>query len=146
LKIHQNQMSATGCKLKGCSPAQSHSGSRYDVDFTFHYTVCFASWTSAVIFTSSLTSTPPVSRAAFQFRPHSLRLILPSMEKPAFSLPQGSLLIPPNSTFRETSFSTSFILSIPVSVYCPSPAGFHEVLRNSMCGKFSESKKSPDLR
>src|SRR5690554_5150962 len=38
---------------------------------------------SALMRTSSLTMTPPASRAAFQFKPQSLRLILPLTENPA---------------------------------------------------------------
>ena len=41
--------------------------------------------------TSSPTRTPPVSRAAFQVRPKSLRLILAVAERPMRVLPQGSL-------------------------------------------------------
>ena len=43
---------------------------------------------------SSPTSTPRVSRAAFQVRPKSLRLILVVAERPMRRLPQGSLARP----------------------------------------------------
>ena len=45
--------------------------------------------------TSSLTSMPPVSKAAFQLRCHSLRLILPLMVSPALVLPTGKNYMTP---------------------------------------------------
>src|SRR5689334_6242853 len=77
--------------------------------------------TSALIFTSSLTNTPPASSAAFQFKPKSVRLILPVNEKPAFSFPQGSLVTPPNSTVNVTSLVTPLIVSLPLNSYSSSP-------------------------
>ena len=46
---------------------------------------------STVMWTSSPTRMPPVSRAAFQFRPKSLRLIFVVAERPMRVLPHGSL-------------------------------------------------------
>src|SRR5665647_2261951 len=74
---------------------------------------CLINSTSQLILTSSLTNTPPASSVAFQFNPHSLRLIFPLIVKPAFSLPHGSFITPPNST-------SSFIcLVIPLIVRSP---------------------------
>ena len=52
----------------------------------------FTNSASRVTVTSPPTRIPPVSRAAFQFRPKSLRLILVVAETPTRVLPQGSLL------------------------------------------------------
>src|SRR5262249_42982969 len=48
-------------------------------------------WTSRVMVTSSPTRIPPVSSAAFQVRPKSLRLILVVAANPTRTLPHGSL-------------------------------------------------------
>ena len=48
-------------------------------------------WTSSVIVTSSPTSTPPESNAAFQVIPKSLRLTLVDPARPIRWLPQGSV-------------------------------------------------------
>src|SRR5690554_442594 len=78
-----------------------------------HGGYCFTNCTSPLILTSSLTITPPASSAAFQFNPQSLRLNLPLMENPAFSFPQGSFAIPPNSTLRLISFVTPLMVRSP---------------------------------
>ena len=48
----------------------------------------------ALIFTSSPTRKPPVSSAAFQLRPKSLRLMVISVSKPTRALPHGSFAAP----------------------------------------------------
>ena len=50
----------------------------------------FTNCTSSVMVTSSPTRMPPVSRAAFQVRPKSLRLIFVVAETATRVLPQGS--------------------------------------------------------
>ena len=65
-------------------------------------------------FTSSPTKTPPVSRAEFQFKPQSLRLIFPSMLKPTFVFPQGSVRIPLYSTGKVTVLETPLMFKSPV--------------------------------
>src|SRR6516225_1966873 len=57
--------------------------------------------------TSSLATSPPVSVTACQANPNPFRLIFPLIEKPAQVLPQGSLMIPPNSTSSFTDLVTS---------------------------------------
>ena len=47
-----------------------------------------------LIFTSSPTRTPPVSRAAFHVRPKSLRLMVSSDSNASFSFPHGSRALP----------------------------------------------------
>ena len=51
---------------------------------------CLTALTSRVILTLSPTRMPPASRATFQVRPKSLRLIVVSPENPARVLPNGS--------------------------------------------------------
>ncbi len=57
-------------------------------------------------FTSSLTKTPPVSKAEFQFKPQSLRFTFPEMLIPALVFPQGSVINPLNSAGSFTNFVT----------------------------------------
>jgi hypothetical protein len=88
----------------------------------------FTNCNSPAIFTSSLTKTPPVSKAAFQFRPKSLLLIFPSKVNPALVFPQGSWLIPPNSTSNCTGLVT------PLMVKCPVTLSAKEALSKVMLG------------
>ena len=69
---------------------------------------------SSLIF--SETSTPPVSSAAFQVRPQSLRLmeVLPS--KPTRRLPNGSLAEPVDSKSIVTGLVTPLMVRSPVMV------------------------------
>jgi hypothetical protein len=97
--------------------------------------------------TSSLTITPPVSNAAFQFRPKSFLLILPVIEKPAFVFPYGSLVTPPNSTFNFTFLVTSLIVRSPYRLKVPSISTFSAfVAMKVISGNFSASKKSALFR
>ena len=62
------------------------------------------------------TMTPPVSRAAFQLMPQSLRLMVVAPSKPARMLPYGSLAAPVNSKSIVTGFVTSLMVRSPVSL------------------------------
>jgi hypothetical protein len=97
------------------------------------------------IFTSSPTSTPPASRAWFQPRPYSLRLILPCASKPMRWLPHGSLPRPSNVVVRVTSRVVPWTVRLPYVVNA-SPVPSKRVLLNVIAGYFSASRKSADLR
>ena len=58
---------------------------------------------SSLIF--SETSTPPVSSAAFQVRPQSLRLMVVAPSKPTRRLPKGSWAEPVDSNSMVTGWS-----------------------------------------
>lgn len=45
------------------------------------------------ILTSSPTTTPPASSAAFHFKPYSIRLIEPEILNAYFTFPQGSFTV-----------------------------------------------------
>src|SRR5579863_291019 len=102
---------------------------------------------STVMWTSLPTSQPPVSRAAFQFRPKSLRLILPLAEMPMRVLPQGSLFgaVGP-STSNVTGLVTPCTVRSPVTRYSASPLRSTFVDLNVIWGYFSASKKSALFR
>src|SRR6185503_17620180 len=82
----------TGALAAGPRLLQSWCASSGDVPFRKSYdrAACTLSWTS----TSSPTSRPPVSSAAFQVRPKSLRFNRIAASKATFSLPHGSLATP----------------------------------------------------
>src|SRR6266567_730169 len=103
--------------------------------------------TSSVMFTSSPTSTPPVSRAEFQVRPKSFRLILVVAESPMRVLPQGSLpgALGP-STANVTGLVRPCMVRSPITAYATSPVFLTEVDLKVMVGYFSTSKKSALLR
>ena len=65
--------------------------------------------------TFSLTSTPPVSSAAFHETPQSLRLMATLPSKPIRSLPNGSLAAPWNSSGMLIDLVTSLIVRSPVT-------------------------------
>ena len=79
---------------------------------------CLANCSSISSQTSSPINTPPASKAAFQFRPHSFRLIFPSILITAFSFPQGSLTIPLNSTYNLTDLANSSLVNVNVQPGC----------------------------
>src|SRR6185436_7392114 len=98
---------------------------------------------SIVTLTSSPTSSPPPSSAAFQLTSKSLRLIRVVALTPRFSLPQGSRI-------SGDSGSTSSVLSrvmprmvrSPVTSRCPPLPGSTRFERKVMVGYFCTSKKS----
>lgn len=96
---------------------------------------------SSVMRTSSLTITPPVSRATFHSRPHCLRLIVVLPSNPTTCLPHGDVLNPSTWASRVTGCVTPRIDKSPWTLYVSPPAGTTEVLRKVMCGWFSASKK-----
>src|SRR5439155_21731718 len=67
------------------------------------WSACLTSSTSISIVISPPTTTPPVSRTAFQVRPQSLRLILVCALKPATVVPHGLLTSPVYSTSSTTA-------------------------------------------
>ena len=93
----------------------------------------------------SETRIPPVSRAAFQVSPKSLRLISDSPSKPKRSFPNGSLAVPVYSNSIVNGFVTSLIVSSP-STTSPAPPSFTDVDLNEIFGKLATSKKSGDWR
>ncbi len=103
--------------------------------------------TSSVICTSSPTRMPPVSRAAFQLRSKSLRLIFAVAESPIRVLPHGSLpgLLGP-STANVTGLVTPCSTRSPVTRYSWSPLRSTFVDLKFMVGYFSTSKKSTLFR
>jgi len=90
--------------------------------------------------TSSPTRMPPVSSAAFQFRPNSLRLILVLAARPRRVFPQGSLAggVGP-STVNTTLRVTPRIVSSPATANSPSPTRLMRVELNDSVGTFSTS-------
>src|SRR5215472_16251275 len=93
--------------------------------------------------TSSPTRMPPVSRAAFQVRPKSLRLIFVVAETAIRVLPQGSLLggVGP-STANFTLRVTPLIVRSPSTDSSPSSSTRTPEDLNDKVGNFSTSKKS----
>ena len=69
---------------------------------------------SSLIF--SETRTPPVSSAAFQVRPKSLRLTVVAPSKPTRTLPKGSCAEPVSSKSIVTDLVTSLMVRSPVMV------------------------------
>src|ERR1019366_11954 len=103
--------------------------------------------TSRVMEMSSPTRTPPVSRAEFQVRPKSLRVILAGAEMPTRRLPQGSLagwLSP--STSKVTGLVTPCRARSPVTVNSPPEAGVTLADLKVIVGNVSASKKSALFR
>ena len=98
---------------------------------------------SSLIF--SETSTPPVSSAAFQVRPQSLRLIEVEPSKPTRRLPKGSRAEPVSSKTMVTGLVTSLMVRSPVIAHS-SPSRSTLVETKVSCLWVSTSKKSPDLR
>src|SRR6266853_3874483 len=82
----------------------------------------FMNSTSSVMVTSSPTRMPPVSSAAFQVRPKSLRLILVVAEVAIRVLPQGSFVggVGP-STAKVTLRVTPRMVRSPSTFNSPSP-------------------------
>ena len=93
----------------------------------------------------SETSTPPVSSAAFQVRPQSLRLRVVAPSKPMRVLPNGSWAEPVNSKATVTGLVTPLMVRSPVIVQS-SPSRATEVEMKVMSGNCSVSKKSPESR
>ena len=98
---------------------------------------------SSLIF--SETSTPPVSSAAFQVRPQSLRLIEVEPSKPTRRLPNGSRAEPVDSKPMVTGLETPLMVRSPVMTQS-SPSRSTLVETKVISGLTSASKKSPDLR
>src|SRR5260370_2162751 len=98
--------------------------------------------TSNSTFRLSPTRNPPVSSAAFQLRPKSLRLILVVAEAPILAFPQGSFVSADGiSTLRTTSLVTPWIVRLP-SNRSSSPCSVISLLLKLMLGYFSTSTKS----
>src|SRR5690606_17901198 len=66
--------------------------------------------------TLSPTRTPPVSSAAFQVRPNSLRESSVLAEKPTRGLPNGSVAAPLYSTSRAAGLVTPLMVRSPCTV------------------------------
>src|SRR5215471_19182870 len=93
---------------------------------------------SRLILRSSPTRTPPVSSAAFQVSPKSLRLILAAAEAPILALPYGSFSSGDGpSTSKMTSFVTPCIVKSPLTRSSPSPFGVTALLLKVIVGYFS---------
>src|SRR5690349_768667 len=107
----------------------------------------FTNWASRVMVISSPTRIPPVSRAAFQVKPKSLRLILVLAEIPIRVFPQGSLAggVGP-STAKRTLRVTPRIVRSPSTDNSPSPATLMPVDLKCKVGNFSTWKKSALFR
>src|SRR5260370_8340026 len=98
--------------------------------------------TSNSTFRLSPTRNPPVSSAAFQLRPKSLRLILVVAEAPILAFPQGSFVSADGiSTLRTTSLVTPWIVRLP-SNRSSSPCIVISLLLTLIVGSFSTSRKS----
>src|SRR6266478_3136752 len=87
------------------------------------------SWTSKLMVTASPTSRPPASRAAFQVRPKSFRLIRVVAESPIRVFPHGSFCAGLGPSTSKTTFRvTPRIVRSPLTrnvvfdVEGPSPA------------------------
>ena len=93
----------------------------------------------------SETRTPPVSSAAFQVSPQSLRSRTAEPSKPRRVLPNGSCAEPVNSNGTEIGRVTPLMVRSPVMVHS-SPSRVTPVLVKVMSGYCSLSKKSPERR
>src|SRR5690348_1855098 len=93
--------------------------------------------------TSSPTRIPPVSSAAFQVNPKSLRLIFVVADNPIRVLPHGSFVgsLGP-STVKVTGRVMPWIVSSPATDSSPPPSFETFVERNDRVGNLSTSKKS----
>src|SRR6266849_3859398 len=107
----------------------------------------FTNWTSSVMVTSSPTRIPPVSSAAFQVRPKSLRSIFVVAVNPTRVLPHGSLAAAVGpSTVNTTLRVTPWIVRSPATASSPSLPRVMRVDLKESAGNFSTSKKSALLR
>ncbi len=77
---------------------------------------CFINCISQSILTSLLTTTWPASVTASHSSLKSFLLIFPSMVKPAWVCPHGSVTIPPNSTSSVIGLVISRIVRSPSSL------------------------------
>ena len=98
---------------------------------------------SSLIF--SETSTPPVSSAAFQVRPQSLRLMLVPPSKPMRRLPNGSRAEPVDSKVIVIGLVSPLMVRSPVMTQS-SPSRSTLVEEKVISLLLSASKKSADLR
>ena len=89
--------------------------------------------TSNSSLTFSLTSTPPVSRAAFQVRPQSVRLMVVAPSKPTRVLPNGSLAEPVSSKGTVTDLVTPLMVRSPVMAQS-APSRSTSVETKVICG------------
>src|SRR5437588_11760380 len=103
----------------------------------------FTNSTSRVMVTSSPTRMPPVSSAAFQVKPKSLRLILVVADTATRVLPHGSFVggVGP-STEKTTFLVTPRIVKSPSTASSPSRTSLTLVDLNDNVGNFSTWKKS----
>ncbi len=97
-----------------------------------------------MIFTSS-PSTGPESRTLFQVIPNSLRSILKTVSKPAFS-PRGVLTVPKSETGKVIERVTPCRVRLPVTFSVEPSFAATCVLENVKVGNFWTSKKSFDRR
>src|SRR6185503_11284153 len=99
-------------------------------------------------FTSSPTTTPPVSSNWFQPKPKSLRLSLPVALNPARLFPYGSLATPSSVASSAISFVTPCSVNSPMSRYWFESRDTCSTRRllKVIVGYLSTSKKSGDLR
>src|SRR5713101_4842954 len=105
------------------------------------------SWTSKLMDTASPTSRPPASRAAFQVRPKSFRLIRVVAESPIRVFPHGSFCAGLGPSTSKTTFRvTPRIVRSPLAF--SSPSGFFDmdVELKVKSGWFSTWKKSALFR
>ena len=92
--------------------------------------------------TSSPTRMPPVSSAAFQVSPKSLRLIFVVADNPRRVFPQGRRGRSRNVKSHVTLRVTPRMVSSPVTANSPSPARLMRVDLNDRFGNFSTCRKS----
>src|SRR5215203_1319265 len=120
-------------------------------DGTFPYLPAFAGSflivsRSMLTFTSSPSTTPPLSRAWLKLTPKSLRLIVTEVEKPAWTLPRWSLIWPEYVTGSVTYLLTPCMVNVPVTSNVFSPVDLTDLLLKVISGNFSTSKKSAERR
>src|SRR5690606_15087078 len=95
------------------APVDSDPPARTDNSVPIARYACSAPCTSKLILTSSLTRRPPVSSAAFQVRPHELRLIRPAALAASLVLPHGSFAGEPSSISSAIGWLTPRIVKLP---------------------------------
>ena len=101
---------------------------------------------SIVMVTSSPTSTPPASRALFQPRLKSLRLILVEADTPRTVMPNGDLAGALSAVaLSVTGLVTPLMVRSP-SILRPSPSLLTDLDLKVSLGNLATSKKSGDLR
>ena len=91
------------------------------------YSTCLSISRLTINFTSSPNIIPPASKGELKVILKSFLAITPAISKPAFSTPEGEIVVHPNSAFRVRDFVIPFIVKSPTKVYSSSVTFVKEV-------------------